>query len=111
MCSAISGGRDISMALKKAALSECDRGQGKPRAARLDRFHITSHLNQALDQVRRAESGRLRAAGHPQAERLKHMRWKLLRRFSRVRGRARATGPAAARQAGDRAGLGAQRPL
>ena len=55
----------------------------------LDRFHITSHLNQALDQVRRAESGRLRAAGQPQAERLKNMRWKLLRRFSRVRGRAR----------------------
>src|ERR1035438_1067671 len=55
----------------------------------LDRFHITSHLNQALDQVRRAESGRWRAAGHPQAERLKKMRWKLLRRFSRVRGRAR----------------------
>jgi len=55
----------------------------------LDRFHITWHLNQALDQVRRAESGRLRAAGQPQAERLKNMRWKLLRRFSRVRGRAR----------------------
>jgi len=56
----------------------------------LDRFHITSHLNQALDQVRRAESGRLRAAGQPQAEHLKHMRWKLLRRTSRVRGRARS---------------------
>jgi len=55
----------------------------------LDRFHITWHLNQALDQVRRAESVRLRAAGQPQAERLKKMRWKLLRRFSRVRGRAR----------------------
>jgi transposase len=55
----------------------------------LDRFHIASHLNQALDQVRRAESGRLRAAGRPQAEQLKNMRWKLLRRFSRVRGRAR----------------------
>jgi transposase len=55
----------------------------------LDRFHITSHLNQALDQVRRAESGRLRAAGLPQAEQLKHMRWKLLRRSSRVRGRAK----------------------
>ena len=26
----------------------------------LDRFHITSHLNQAVDEVRRAESGRLR---------------------------------------------------
>ena len=53
----------------------------------LDRFHITSHLNQAVDQVRRAESGRLR--GRPLAERLKHMRWKLLRRGSRVRGRAK----------------------
>lgn len=53
----------------------------------LDRFHITMHLNQALDQVRRAESGRLR--GRPLAERLKKMRWKLLRRGSRVRGRAR----------------------
>ena len=55
----------------------------------LDRFHITSHLNQALDQVRRAETGRLRAAGRTQAEALKNMRWKLLRRHSRVRGRAR----------------------
>jgi len=55
----------------------------------LDRFHITSHLNQALDQVRRAESGRLRAAGRAQAQHLKNMRWKLLRRTSRVRGRAR----------------------
>ncbi len=27
----------------------------------LDRFHITMHLNQAVDQVRRAESTRLRA--------------------------------------------------
>jgi transposase len=53
----------------------------------LDRFHITMHLNQALDQVRRAESGRLR--GRPAAERLKRMRWQLLRRGSRVRGQAR----------------------
>jgi transposase len=53
----------------------------------LDRFHITMHLNQALDQVRRGESTRLRAAG--KKERLKHMRWTLLRRGSRVRGRAR----------------------
>ena len=29
----------------------------------LDRFPITLHLNQAVDQVRRAESSRLRAAG------------------------------------------------
>ena len=75
----------------------------------LDRFHITMHLNQALDQVRRAESGRLRAAGRAQAEHLKNMRWKLLRRGSRVRGKARCQlGPAAAHQAGHRAGLGAQ---
>jgi transposase len=53
----------------------------------LDRFHITMHLNQAVDQVRRAETGRLR--GRPMAQKLKHMRWKLLRRGSRVRGRAK----------------------
>jgi transposase len=56
----------------------------------LDRFHLTSNLNQALDQVRRAECGRLRAAHSAAAQRLKHMRWKLLRRHSRVRGHARA---------------------
>ena len=55
----------------------------------LDRFHIAAHLNQAVDQVRRAESGRLRAAASGQAARLKDMRWKLLRRGSRVRGKAR----------------------
>jgi transposase len=55
----------------------------------LDRFHITTHLNQAVDQVRRSESSRLRAANQSKAERLKHMRWPLLRRGSRVRGRAR----------------------
>jgi transposase len=53
----------------------------------LDRFHITMHLNQAVDQVRRAESGRLR--GQRAAQRLKHLRWPLLRRGSRVRGRAK----------------------
>ena len=30
----------------------------------LDRFHITRHLNQAVDQVRRAESTRLRACAY-----------------------------------------------
>ena len=55
----------------------------------LDRFHITTHLNQAVDQVRRAESTRLRAANRKKAQQLKHMRWPLLRRGSRVRGRAR----------------------
>ena len=53
----------------------------------LDRFHITSHLNQALDQVRRTESTRLH--GEAGAKRLKKMRWKLLKRGSRVRGQAR----------------------
>ncbi len=53
----------------------------------LDRFHITMHLNQAVDQVRRSESGRLH--GSRRAKRLKKMRWKLLRRHSRVRGHAR----------------------
>ena len=55
----------------------------------LDRFHITQHLNQAVDQVRRAESTRLRAQGKEAAQRLKHTRWPLLRRGSQVRGRAR----------------------
>jgi transposase len=55
----------------------------------LDRFHITGHLNEALDKVRRAESGRLRAQGSALAQRLKKMRWPLLRRGSRVRGHAR----------------------
>ena len=55
----------------------------------LDRFHITTHLNQAVDEVRRAESSRLGAAGKAMAQRLKHMRWPLLRRGSRVRGQAR----------------------
>ena len=55
----------------------------------LDRFHITMHLNQAVDQVRRAESSRLQAISKQRAQRLKHMRWSLLRRGSRVRGRAR----------------------
>ncbi len=53
----------------------------------LDRFHIVQHLNKAVDEVRRAESTRLR--GKPIASRLKKMRWKLLRRGSRVRGQAR----------------------
>ena len=55
----------------------------------LDRFHITSHLNQAVDQVRRAESTRLRATSQEAAQRLKHTRWPLLRKGSRVRGKAR----------------------
>lgn len=53
----------------------------------LDRFHIVQHLNKAVDEVRRAESARLR--GKPIAAKLKKMRWKLLRGGSRVRGQAR----------------------
>ena len=53
----------------------------------VDRFHVVMNLNQAVDQVRRAETSRLR--GKPIAARLKKMRWKLLKRGSRVRGRAR----------------------
>jgi transposase len=52
-----------------------------------ERFHIVQHLNQAVDEVRRAESTRLR--GKPLGATLKKMRGKLLRRGSRVRGQAR----------------------
>ena len=55
----------------------------------LDRFHITQHLNKAVDEVRRAESNRLRAHSRQEAQKLKHMRWLLLRKGSRVRGKAR----------------------
>jgi transposase len=55
----------------------------------LDRFHITSHLNMAVDQVRRAESARLRTKSKQAAQQLKHTRWPLLRNLNRVRGRAR----------------------
>ena len=55
----------------------------------LDRFHVASHLNRAVDEVRRNETARLRVKSKESARRLKHMRWTLLRRGSRVRGRAR----------------------
>lgn len=54
----------------------------------VDRFHVVMHVNQAVDQVRRGECARLR--GRAQARRLKRMRWSLLKRGSRVRGKARA---------------------
>ena len=53
----------------------------------LDRFHITMHLNQAVDQVRRAESGRLR--GRPLAGRLKTDALAVAAPRQRVRGHAR----------------------
>lgn len=52
-------------------------------------FHITMHVNQTVDEVRRTESSRLRAHSEQEAQRLKHMRWPLLRKGSRVRGKAR----------------------
>ena len=55
----------------------------------LDRFHITQHMNQAVDEVRRAEMSRLRAHSREAAQKLKKMRWPLLRKGSRVRGKAR----------------------
>jgi transposase len=55
----------------------------------LDRFHIAMHMNQAVDEVRRAEGTRLRAKSKDEAKQLKNMRWSLLRKGSRVRGQAR----------------------
>ncbi len=44
---------------------------------------------QAVDEVRRAESNRLRLHSQQKAQKLKHIRWPLLRKGSRVRGQAR----------------------
>jgi len=55
----------------------------------LDRFHIAQHMNQAVDEVRRAEGIRLKAKSKEEAKQLKNMRWPLLRKGSRVRGKAR----------------------
>ena len=55
----------------------------------LDRFHIAKHMNQAVDEVRRAEGSRLKTQSKEKAGQLKHMRWTLLRNKSRVRGKAR----------------------
>jgi transposase len=55
----------------------------------LDRFHIAQHMNQAVDEVRRAEGSRLQAQSKEEAKQLKNMRWPLLRKGSRVRGKAR----------------------
>lgn len=55
----------------------------------LARFPSPRHLNQAVDQGRRAERGRLRTTASAPADQLKGRRWKLRRRGSRVRGKAR----------------------
>jgi transposase len=44
----------------------------------LDRFHIMSHMNKAIDEVRAKEARELRANGHEPI--LKHSRWCLLKR-------------------------------
>ena len=54
----------------------------------LDPFHIAKHLNEALDQVRRGEQARLRTK--EERARAKGGRFLLLRRSSKVRGKARA---------------------
>ena len=53
----------------------------------LDPFHVAKHLNHAVDLVRRGESGRLRAA--TKKLEIKRGRFLLLKRGTRVRGRAR----------------------
>lgn len=53
----------------------------------LDPFHVAKHLNEAVDNVRRGEQGRLR--GKAARKRAKGGRFVLLRRGTRVRGKAR----------------------
>jgi len=53
----------------------------------IDRFHVTQLLNKALDKVRRTDMAAMK--GRPNAKHIKGLRWTILRRFSRVRGRAR----------------------
>jgi len=44
----------------------------------LDRFHVMSHMNKAIDEVRAQEARALKAKGHEPL--LKHSRWLLLKR-------------------------------
>lgn len=54
----------------------------------VDRFHITQHLNAAVDEVRRKDMAAMKF--RPTAkQKLKKMRWPLLRNRNRVRGKAR----------------------
>ena len=73
----------------------------------LDRFHITSHLNQAVDQVRRAESSRLR--GQKQESRPATQAYALALATPRQPGTRAGTAKAqcpARQQTGHRTGLG-----
>ena len=54
----------------------------------IDRFHITQHLNMAVDEVRRRDMAAMKS--RPMAkQKLKKMRWPLLRCKNHVRGKAR----------------------
>jgi len=53
----------------------------------LDRFHIAMNLNKAVDEVRRGECRLLK--DQPKEQKIKKMRWHLLKRGSRLRGKAR----------------------
>ena len=73
----------------------------------LDRFHITWHLNQALDQVRRAESGRLRAAGRAASRTTQEHALEIAAAFQPgARAGPQPTGPAAAQPSWPRRGPG-----
>jgi hypothetical protein len=50
---------------------------------------VAQHLNPAADEARRAETHRLRMHSQQATQKLIHMRWPLLRKGSRVRGKAR----------------------
>jgi transposase len=54
----------------------------------IDRFHVTLNLNQAVDTVRRQDMVSLKT-GSRRRKSLKKMRWTLLRRHTRVLGKAR----------------------
>jgi len=59
-----------------------------PKAVHMiDRFHVAQLLNKAVDKVRRTDMAAMK--GRPQAACIKGLRWTILRRASRVRGRAK----------------------
>jgi transposase len=53
----------------------------------LDRFHVASLCNKAIDEVRRAEARKLREGGDQVT--LKHSRWVLLKRSANLKGKQR----------------------
>ena len=83
------GGGGTGGGYRVEAIFASDRGPKPTTPERVNHLHNPPHLTQTEHQVRRAESSRLRAVGKVQAQRLKHLRWGLLRRGSRIRGRVR----------------------